>query len=199
MQNNQSGIDDDELNKMIASLQQERRGSSTLSNGSQAAIQPPVATTPAVGQPAEMPTITGHQSAPANGFGQPAPVAESTGNGGEAVIQPLSAADNLGNTTAAETRPAEVPRSTALGNISGISNLDDIKRQALTELRPLVDKLNLAPEDKFDTLLLLIRTTDDSSLIPQAHEAAKAISDDARRAQALLDVIKEIDFFGRKK
>ena len=54
----------------------------------------------------------------------------------------------------------------------------------------MVDKLDLPPEDKFDTLLLLIRTTDDSSLIPAAHEAAKAIADDTRRAQALLDIIK---------
>ena len=77
-------------------------------------------------------------------------------------------------------------------------DLESIKRQAITELRPLVDKLDLPPEDKFDTLLLLIRTTDDSSLIPAAHDAAKAIADDTRRAQALLDVIKEIDFFGQK-
>ena len=31
-------------------------------------------------------------------------------------------------------------------------------------------------------------------LIAPAHEAAKAIVDEARRAQALLDIIKEIDF-----
>jgi len=74
-------------------------------------------------------------------------------------------------------------------------DLESIKRDALTELRPLVDKLNLSPEDKFDTLLLIIRSTDDRTLVPQAHEAAKAIEDDTRRAEALLDVIKEIDYF----
>ena len=79
------------------------------------------------------------------------------------------------------------------------SNPEDIKRQAITELRPLVDQLDLPAEDKFDALLLLIRTTDDSTLIPAAHEAAKGIADGSRRAQALLDVIKEIDFLGRKK
>jgi hypothetical protein len=75
------------------------------------------------------------------------------------------------------------------------SSLEAIKKDALTELRPLVDKLNLSPEDKFDTLLLIIRSTDDRTLVPQAHEAAKAIEDDTRRAEALLDVIKEIDYF----
>jgi hypothetical protein len=72
--------------------------------------------------------------------------------------------------------------------------LDGVKQAAITELRPLVDKLTLPPEEKFDTYLLLIRSTDDKSLIGPAHEAAKMIGDETRRAQALLDVIKEIDF-----
>ena len=74
-------------------------------------------------------------------------------------------------------------------------DLEDIKKDALTELRPLVDKLDLAPEEKFDTYLLLIRSTDDRSLIAPAHDAARAITDETRRAQALLDIIKEIDYF----
>ena len=72
--------------------------------------------------------------------------------------------------------------------------LDGVKQEAISELRPLVDKLNLPAEEKFDTYLLLIRSTDDRTLIAPAHEAAKAITDEARRAQALLDIIKEIDF-----
>lgn len=74
------------------------------------------------------------------------------------------------------------------------SELDLIKKDALSELRPLVDKLNVSPEEKFDTYLLLLRSTDDQSLIGPAHEAARSIADEARRAQALLDIIKEIDF-----
>lgn len=72
--------------------------------------------------------------------------------------------------------------------------LEGIKKDALNELRPLVDKLNVSAEEKFDTYLLLLRSTDDKSLIAPAHEAAKSISDEARRAQALLDIIKEIDY-----
>jgi hypothetical protein len=73
-------------------------------------------------------------------------------------------------------------------------DLTSIKTEALSELRPLVDKLNVEPEEKFDTYLLLLRSTDDRSLIAPAHEAARGIADEARRAQALLDIIKEIDF-----
>ncbi len=73
-------------------------------------------------------------------------------------------------------------------------SLEDIKKNALIELRPLVDKLDINPEEKFDTYLLLIRSTDDKALIAPAHAAAQAITDEARRAQALLDIIKEIDY-----
>lgn len=77
---------------------------------------------------------------------------------------------------------------------AGDSSLEGIKLEALGELRPLVDKLDVSPEEKFDTYLLLLRSTDDKELIAPAHDAAKAITDEARRAQALLDIIKEIDF-----
>ena len=78
-------------------------------------------------------------------------------------------------------------------------NLDTVKQEALQELRPLVDKLNVSPEEKFDTYLLLLRSTDDKALIEPAHESAKNIVDEARRAQALLDIIKEIDFLTQNK
>lgn len=94
---------------------------------------------------------------------------------------------------AAPTTPDPVVIPTpATPVVSG--DLDSIKKDALSELRPLVDKLNVAPEEKFDTYLLLIRSTDDQSLIGPAHEAARSITDEARRAQALLDIIKEIDY-----
>ena len=91
--------------------------------------------------------------------------------------------------------PAPAPsKSTKAAAPAVDTSLDAVKRDAITELRPLVDKLNIAPDEKFDTYLLLIRSTDDRSLIAPAHEAAKAIPDEARRAQALLDIIKEIDY-----
>ncbi len=77
------------------------------------------------------------------------------------------------------------------------SNLESIKHSALNELRPLVDKIELSPEEKFDTYILLIRSTDDTSLIESAYKAAQAISDEKKKAQALLDVIKEIDYLSK--
>jgi hypothetical protein len=86
------------------------------------------------------------------------------------------------------------PVAPVLSTPSVGGSLDSIKQDALNELRPLVDKLNVAPEEKFDTYLLLLRSTDDQALIEPAHEAARNITDEARRAQALLDIIKEIDY-----
>ena len=88
------------------------------------------------------------------------------------------------------------PGATAMPPMPGVdSDLDSIKKSALEELRPLVDKLNLPAEEKFDTLLLIIRSTDDKSLVSQAYEAARAIEDESKRAESLLDIIKEIDYF----
>lgn len=95
----------------------------------------------------------------------------------------------------APASPAPVPAPTTTA--SGMpSDLEQLKRNALGELRPLVGKLTLPPEEKFDTLLLIIRSTDDQSLLSAAYDAAKSIVDESKRAQALLDVIKEIDYFG---
>lgn len=103
------------------------------------------------------------------------------------------------DTPVAMTEPTSTPeppapvQPTYPAPLSG--DLDSIKKDALAELRPLVDKLDLPATEKFDTLLLIIRSTDDKSLVAAAHEAAKAIEDESKRAEALLDVIKEIDFF----
>lgn len=102
------------------------------------------------------------------------------------------------------TEPAAAPEplvqptptlSTVNGNGDDLTN---VKSDAINELRPLVDKLTLPPEEKFDTYLLLLRSTDDKALIEPAHATAKLIQDETRRAQALLDIIKEIDFLSQK-
>lgn len=92
--------------------------------------------------------------------------------------------------------PDEVTLPTPVAPVATAANsdLDAIKKDALSELRPLVDKLDVTPEEKFDTYLLLLRSTDDQSLISPAFAAARIIADEARRAQALLDIIKEIDY-----
>ena len=85
---------------------------------------------------------------------------------------------------------ANVPKTTVIGG----GNLSSIKLSALNDLKPLVEKLNLPSDGKFDIYLLLLRSSDDKSLIAPAYKAAQEITDETKRAQALLDIIKEIDY-----
>lgn len=71
----------------------------------------------------------------------------------------------------------------------------DIKQDALHELTPLVGHLEQTPEEKFRTTMMMIQASDDHSLIKTAYEAAKQITDEKARAQALLDVVNEINYF----
>lgn len=124
-----------------------------------------------------------------------APKAEAIAPAGTPPVLP--AADDTATDAAVVSElpsvPADLPTfDTTAAPATG--DLDGVKMDAINELRPLVDKLNLSPEEKFDTYLLLIRSTDDKTLVAPAHEAAKQIADESRRAQALLDIIKEIDF-----
>jgi len=92
--------------------------------------------------------------------------------------------------------PFQMP--TPLSSTSS-SDLEGVKKDAIQELRPLIDHIDLPPEEKFDTYLLLIRSTDDATLIAPAHTAAVAITDEKRKAEALLDIIKEIDYLSKKE
>lgn len=82
---------------------------------------------------------------------------------------------------------------------SSNSDLDKIKDDVVNEIKPLLGKLSLPPEEKFDTMLLVIRSTDDQSLLQATFDAAKEIPDEAKRAKALLDVMREVSYFSSKK
>lgn len=73
--------------------------------------------------------------------------------------------------------------------------LVDIKQEALQELSPLIGHLDQTAEEKFRTTMMLIQATDDQTKIKDAYEAAKQITDEKVRAQALLDVVNEINYF----
>jgi hypothetical protein len=78
-----------------------------------------------------------------------------------------------------------------------VSELYDIKQQALKQLGPLVQHLDQGPQERFETLIMMLRASDDPALIQPAYDAAQAIDDDKKRAQALLDVVNEINYLTR--
>lgn len=74
-------------------------------------------------------------------------------------------------------------------------DLDDIKQQALSQLTPIISDLDQAPEEKYRTLMMLIQASDDKSLIKNAFEAANNIEDKKAKAEALLNIVNEINYF----
>ncbi len=125
-----------------------------------------------------------------------------------AVIDP-----SLGTSTADDTTPAggvtfdgnDLPMglsTDADAHLSGATaegtgdsgELDGVKRSALEQLRPLIEKIDLEPADKFDKYLMMLRASDDPALIKPAFDAAQGIEGEKEKAQALLDIINEINY-----
>lgn len=100
--------------------------------------------------------------------------------------------------TETNTTPAPTPVTPSESVATPPGDLGEIKRLALNELRPIVDQLELPAEEKFDALLLVIRSSDDQSLVKTAYTAAEGITDPAKKAQALLDIVKEIEYFSQQ-
>jgi hypothetical protein len=70
-----------------------------------------------------------------------------------------------------------------------------IKKKAVDELSPIIDKLDMPPEAKFRTIMMMIQSTDNQALVKAAYTAAHSIEDEKDRAQALLDIINEVNYF----
>jgi hypothetical protein len=75
------------------------------------------------------------------------------------------------------------------------NDLLSIKQEVLSTLSPLVDHLDQTSEEKFRTIMMMIQATDDQSLIKSAYASARSIEDEKVRAQALLDIVNEINYF----
>jgi hypothetical protein len=135
-----------------------------------------------------------------NMFGQTpandAPVQDTPAPAPGAPIGPITEDQPAPFTSAAPAADLTTPEITehALSDVPA-DDLLEIKQDALHELTPLVGHLEQSAEEKFRTTMMMIQASDDHSLIKTAYEAAKQITDEKARAQALLDVVNEINYF----
>ncbi len=145
-----------------------------------------------------------NQTMPTADLSAPSPVSDPLGTGSYStpvVEEPMNSTDNdpLQDNTPSFTPFADEPTSTpAVSDTTAQPPTDDllaIKQQALEQLSPMVDQLDQEPTDKFKTLMMMIQATDDHTKLAEAFTIAKQITDDKARAQALLDVINEINYF----
>lgn len=136
----------------------------------------------------ESPTLPGNLTAGA-------PVTDDSAAPEPATTAPTPMGSDDTSTTADDTAdnsdvtlPSDIP-----------SDLLNIKQEALQELSPLVEHLEQSPEERFRTTMMMIQATDDSSKIKDAYDAAQKIEDNKVRAQALLDVVNEINYFTQQQ
>jgi hypothetical protein len=98
--------------------------------------------------------------------------------------------------------PTPTDSSTASTSSRTDTSSDDLlklKQQALQQLTPLVGHLEQSAEDRFRTYMMMIQASDDRSMITSAYEAAQEIEDEKVKAQALLDVVNEINYFTQQE
>ena len=94
------------------------------------------------------------------------------------------------------TQPLNVQPGRAM---YGDPDMDRVKISALTDIRPILEKIEgISPERKFMVYRDIIELTDDKSCLEAAYNAAAKMSDDKERADALLFIIETVDKLGVK-
>ena len=73
------------------------------------------------------------------------------------------------------------------------SKLEDVKKQMLQDLYPLMDKIKINPDQKFKVYKQMIESTGDKEMITAAYDTAKSLTDETERAEALLYLIEKAD------
>ena len=72
-------------------------------------------------------------------------------------------------------------------------NVHEVKEAALRDLAPLIDKMNIPASRKFDLYQDIFQNLRDYTVIEPAYKAAKNITDENARGEALLALINSID------
>lgn len=80
--------------------------------------------------------------------------------------------------------PEPVPQSLSTG---------EVKKAALRDLVPLLDKINMNSSEKFNIYRDIFDDLKDYTVLDPAYHAAREIPDETERANALLYLIKSID------
>jgi hypothetical protein len=78
---------------------------------------------------------------------------------------------------------------------ASISKLQDARNKAMKALVPIINNItDVEPERRFDISLKAMRFTEDSSLVDSVLDAALAIKNESAKAEALVELINEIDY-----
>ena len=78
----------------------------------------------------------------------------------------------------------------------GDPDLDKIKNLALSDLRPILEKVDIAPDKKFLIYRDIIELTEDKACIELAYNSARLIEDEKTKGEALVFIVECIDKLG---
>ena len=110
-----------------------------------------------------------------------------------------SKAENKGDKKVDENAaPAIITNSGDRANY-GDPDLDNVRSKALSDIRPILDKIEMSPEKKFAIYQDIIDALDDKASFEPAYAVAGKIANEKVRAEALLYIIEKIDEMGLKK
>ena len=80
--------------------------------------------------------------------------------------------------------------------VYGDPDLDKVKSMALSDLRPILESVDIDAAKKFKIYKEIIDLTEDKACIELAYNAAKGIEDQKEKAEALLFVVESVDKLG---
>ena len=89
--------------------------------------------------------------------------------------------------------PAPAPEPAVESTETTSQNTGDIKKAALRDLVPLLDKVNMDAAEKFDLYRDIFEELKDYTDLEPAYQAAREIADETARANALLYLVQSID------
>ena len=78
----------------------------------------------------------------------------------------------------------------------GDADLDKVKSMALSDLRPILEKVDIAPEKKFMIYKDIIDLTEDKACIEPAYNSARQIADEKAKGEAMVFIVECIDKLG---
>lgn len=74
-----------------------------------------------------------------------------------------------------------------------MSNLSALRQEALRELSPLIGQLDQTPDEKYATAKMVYEETNDQNILSAVYEAAKNLTNEKAKAEAIYDIIKKIN------
>ena len=131
---------------------------------------------------------------------EPTPITNEPVAGSEPAVTSVNEPVMQNGNTAIEATAAVTPVETAPietgSSVTEEMNADqfeNVKKQMLQDLYPLMDKIKMQPEQKFKVFKQMIESTGSKEMIASAYEAVKRIGNEEARAEALLFLVEKAD------